>query len=337
MIPEEKMAAVCRGLEKAFGTTTIDSAHQITRGMSSDLVFRIGVRGSAYLLRIMTRMNEQMDPHRIYACMRTASEASLTPAVRYTNPEDGISITDFVETVPLTVQQALHHLPRTLRALHDSSRFPKEFNYATAQKGFIARFRTAALLPSNELEEVFACFERLSAVYPRIDADMVSSHMDIKPDNILFDGKRIWLVDWQAGFVNDRYFDLSVAANFLLASTDEEPAYLQRYFDAEPDEYQQARFFLMRQFLHLLSASVFLTIGAGSKPIATAGELPSFEEFHRRLWDGKVNLADKDQQVLAGLVHWNRLLSGIRLPRFEEALRTVSSRNGNDVRLLFAA
>ena len=37
---------------------------------------------------------------------------------------------------------------------------------------------------------------------------MVSSHVDLKPDNMLFDGERVWLVDWQAGFANDRYFPI---------------------------------------------------------------------------------------------------------------------------------
>jgi thiamine kinase-like enzyme len=37
---------------------------------------------------------------------------------------------------------------------------------------------------------------------------MVSCHSDPKPENILFDGQRVWLVDWHAAIVNDRYFDL---------------------------------------------------------------------------------------------------------------------------------
>jgi len=66
------------------------------------------------------------------------------------------------------------------------------------------------------------------AAYPRLDSDMVSCHMDPKPENLLFDGQRLWLVDWQAAFVNDRYFDLAVAANFLVAADADELTYLER-------------------------------------------------------------------------------------------------------------
>src|SRR5262249_22479642 len=151
-------------------------------------------------------------------------------------------------------------------------------------------------------DEVFTCYERLCAVYPRLDSDMVSCHMDLKPENILFDGQHIWLVDWQAGFVNDRYFDLSIVANLLLTNDEDELVFLERYFGKPPTEYQRARFFLMRQFLHLFYTSVFLLLGSAGKPIELIAKVPSFTEFHHRIWNGKINLADKDSQIVYGRV-----------------------------------
>jgi hypothetical protein len=87
--------------------------------------------------------------------MSAAAEAGLAPRVRYSNAEDGISITDFVEAVPFPATQALVQLPGTLRKLHALPRFPKAFNYVTAHNGFIWRFRKAGLLPKGEIEEIF--------------------------------------------------------------------------------------------------------------------------------------------------------------------------------------
>lgn len=296
----------------------------MTKGLSSDLVFRIVVRGSPYLLRIMTRIDERMDPARIFACMRAAAEGGLTPFVRYSNAENGISITDFVEAVPFPATEALVQLPSTLRRLHALPLFPKTFNYVTAHKGFIWRFRHAGLLPANEVEEVFSRYEKVCAAYPRLDSDMVSCHMDLKPENFLFDGQRVWLVDWQAAFVNDRYFDLAVVANFLLTNDADELAYLERYFGQQPNEYQRARFFLMRQALHMFYATVFLLLGSAGKPIDQSGNLPSFRDFHRRIWAGEVNLADNNLKIVYGRIHWERLLQDTRQAQFEEALRIVS-------------
>ena len=327
MIPEDKSAAVARGLSEAFGVTAPEAIERITRGLSSDLIFRIVVRGQPYLLRVMTRMDERLDPARIFASMTAASNAGLTPRVRYSSVEDGVSITDFVKAVPLPVGQARVLLPEMLRRLHLLPAFPKTFNYVTAHNGFIWRFRKAGLLGTDEIEQVFTRYEQVCAVYPRLDADMVSCHMDLKPENILFDGERVWLVDWQAAFVNDRYFDLAVVANFVATSGEEESSYLERYFGEPADEFQDAKFFLMRQVVHMLSAAVFLLLGAARNPTRQVETAPSFRDFHERIWAGEIDLADDDLKLVYGMVHWEQLLQNVRQPRFDDALRVISERN----------
>jgi hypothetical protein len=284
----------------------------------------------------MTRIDERNDPVRQFTCMRAAAEASLAPSVRYTSTEDGISITDFVEAMPFPATQALVQLPGTLRRLHALPLFPKAFNYVTAHNGFIWRFRAANLLAKGEIEVVFPRYEQLCAAYPRLDSDMVSCHMDLKPENILFDGQRIWLVDWQAAFVNDRYFDLAVASNFVVTNDADERTYLEHYFGQHPDEYQRARFFLMRQMVHMFYAAVFLLLGSAGKPVNRSENLPSFGDFHRRIWAGEVNLASNDLKLVYGMVHWEQLSQNTRQTRFDEALRIVSERNTSQagVRLL---
>jgi aminoglycoside phosphotransferase (APT) family kinase protein len=165
---------------------------------------------------------------------------------------------------------------------------------------------------------------------------MVSCHSDLKPENILYDGQRVWLIDWQGAFVNDRYFDLAVVANFVVTNDGDEWTYLEQYFGQRPDEYQRARFFLMRQVVHMFYAAVFLLLGSAGKPISRAENLPSFGDFHRRIWAGEVSLADNDLKILYGMVHWEQLVQNMRRTRFDEALGTVSERNASQdgVRLL---
>jgi len=274
----------------------------------------------------MTRIDEQNDPVRIFTCMRTAAEEGLTPRVRYVNTDDGVSITDFVEAIPLSRSEALVKLPETLRKLHSLPPFPKTFNYVTAHNFFVWKLRKASLLPNHEIDEVFTQYEKLRAVYPRLDSDIVSSHMDLKPENVLFDGQRVWLSGWKAAFLNDRYFDLAILANFLVDDADER-TYLERYFGHPPDNYQRARFFLMHQVLHMLSAAVFLMLGSQGKPIRRGDSLPSFRDFHASVWAGEIDLADDDRKNVYGLIHWDQLLENVRTLRFPEALGIVAGRN----------
>ena len=327
MIPDEKSAAVFRGLREAFDAGGIDDIRRMSGGLGSDLVFRIVVQGRHYVLRLMTRMDERKDPARIFACMKTAAEGGVAPRVWYANAEDGVTIFDYVEPLPFAPGQAVVEVARALRRLHALPRFPRVFNYVTAHNGFIWRFRNAGLFPQIEVEEVFTRYEQVCAAYPRLESDMVSCHMAGKPENILFDGRRVWLVDWDAAFVNDRYFDLAVAANFVPGIAADEQIYLEQYFGQPADEYQRARFFLMRTVLQMLTATMFLLLGSAGKPITQTEELSSLSEFHRRSGSSEISLADDDQKLVYGTLHWEELRRNVRQTRFDEALRVVAERN----------
>ncbi len=338
MIPQEKNAAVTRGLREAFGVAEFEDIRKMTKGHTAALVFRIVVKGRPYLLRIMNT-HSMIGPERQLACMKAAAEAGLAPRIWYTSTEDQISITDFVEEAPFRVTEALVRMPAVLRTLHALPRFPEGvhdfdttcmylLHKGTAVDGFLRKFQEANVLSKGEREELFAWHAEVSAVYPHHDPDMVPSHNDLfKPDNILFDGLRVWLVDWEAAFRNDRYADLAVVANLVVANDAEEKLYLEEYFGQPPDPYQLARFFLMQQVVHMFYAMVFLLLGSSGEPVDQSEKAPEFEVFNRRMWAGEVNLADKDTKIVYGRVHWERLVQNMRRTRFQKALRIVADRH----------
>jgi aminoglycoside phosphotransferase (APT) family kinase protein len=288
MIPQEKSEAVARGLREAFRVKEFEDISRITRGHTSSLVFRIIVRGSPHLLKIITRTE---DPTRHYTSMQAAAEAGVAPRVWYTNIEDNISITDFGEHEALPVSEVLVRLPAVLRTLHALPPFGRApfntsctflINKGPILHGFLQKFQAANVLPKAE-SEFFARYSEMAAVYPLDDVEMVSSHNDLfKPDNILFDGQRIWLVDWEAAFLNDRYADLVAIGNQVVTNDEEEIVFLREYFGAAPDPYQRARFHLMQQIAHLFYTMAFLTLGSAGQPIAWSGPARSTSSAHMR-------------------------------------------------------
>lgn len=335
MIPQEKIEAVTRGLQEAFGATTFEDIRMLTKGRSGALVYRIIVRGSPFLLRIVTRAQDPTLPDHI-TCMKAAVGAGLAPPIRYISIPDKIAITGFVETVPFPRNEALARMPAVLRTLHALPPFPGRvhhlntscmflMNKGPALDGFIQKFQAANLLPQSENERLFNWHTQLLAIYPRNDSDMVSSHNDLfKPDNILFDGYSVWLVDWEAAFLNDRYADLVVVANMVATNEAEERLYLREYFGEPSDEYQLARFFLMQQVVHIFYTLAFLFMSSASEPVNLSEDVPDFKDFQRRLWTGEINLESKRMKIAYAKAHWNQLLQDRRQPQFREALKIIS-------------
>src|SRR5581483_5254427 len=182
----------------------------------------------------------------------------------------------FVNAVPFAATDALRRVPSALRALHALAPFPDSpfnttctflLNKGSMLDSFLQKFRADNIVPHSELEELLAQYDRTAAACTSLEPDLVPCHNDLfKPDNMLFDGSRLWVVDWEAAFQNDRYADLAVVANMLITNEAEEHIFLQEYFGAPSLPYQAARFYLMKQLAHMFYAMAFLSLGSADKP-----------------------------------------------------------------------
>jgi aminoglycoside phosphotransferase (APT) family kinase protein len=326
MIPESKKKAVVHALQSTFGVNEFNEIQELTAGLSSALVLKIIIGTRPYLLRIITRTDAMADPTHEYTCMKAAAEAGIAPKVWYANVDERISIIDFVEAKPFPVTEAKVKMPDLLKRLHSLPPFPFRINYLDKMDGFVARFKEAKIIGGELATEIFDAYARIKQVYPRDSHDWVACHNDLKPENTLFDGERVWLVDWEAAFLNDPYLDLAISANFLVGDTADERDYLEVYFGKEADDYQHARFFLMRQLLHLFYAVVFIQLGkTPDKPVDFNIPIPGFIEYHDLIWAGNISLANADNKLLYAQVHMEQLRHNLRLKRFEESLLIVSN------------
>jgi hypothetical protein len=288
------------------------------------------VRSQPYLLRIITRTDAQADPTRHFACMKAVAEAGLAPRVHYASIPDRVLVTDFVPAVRFPRTEAIVRVPQTLRALHALAPFPPPAAYREVMDGFVRKFQAAGILPESEMTDTFKLPARevaATALPPR-PQDLVSSHNDLKPENMLFDGGRVWLVDWEAAFLNDRYTDLAVAGNFLITSDADEERYLAEYFGEPPGEYRRALFYLMQQTVHMYYASVFALLRSGGEPIDPDVQTPTFREFHDGLWSGEITLEGKPTRVQYALVHLRQMRRQMRAARFEKSLEIITANRG---------
>jgi hypothetical protein len=163
------------------------------------------------------------------------------------------------------------------------------------------------------------------AVYPKDPDGWVASHNELKPLNMLFDGEQFKFIDWESAFLNDPYVDLAVAANYYVNDDADEEAFLGAYFGQPATDAQRARFFLMRQIIHVNYVAVLLLIAArAGAAIDPTRQVPGFEAFHQGLAAGAVSIEGADEKVQYALVHLNRAFADMRAPRFREALTLMA-------------
>jgi thiamine kinase-like enzyme len=323
IVPDPLQPAIRRALSTAFRGAVPDAVTQLTAGLSKSLNFRIVVRRIPYLLRVTAASHARSDPARQIAYATAAAEAEISPAVRYANAEDGVLITDFIDARPFP-EDAAPRLARVLRRLHSLPGWPPRMDYFESVRRFVARFRDARLLPDAITDELWRHYERATRVYPRRVTDLVLNHNDLKADNILFDGSRIWLVDWEAAFLNDPYVDLAVAANFFVRDLSQEGEFLDAYFERPATAYEHARFYLMRQIVHTFAAALCMILACASGEHPRAEVSDDFDTFHRQLMAGEISLAGSEAQMRYAKVHLDRALENGRTTRFDESLALVS-------------
>jgi hypothetical protein len=172
---------------------------------------------------------------------------------------------------------------------------------------------------------MLSAFAALKAAYPGGDADLVSSHNDLNPSNILFDGVRPWFVDWESAFAADRYVDIAAIANFFARSEAEREVVLAAYFGRALDDYRRARFFLMRQISRLFYATVLLNAVAterpGSRLTAKDLDVPRLADIQGPVSD----LTTPEGKVRAACVFLNEAVHDVASPEFASAAKRVAA------------
>lgn len=308
----DQMPTVAKALRAAFGTEALDGWTPLSGGLSGAGVWRIRVGGVAYLLKVEPPERDGLrDPHRSYACMRLAAQACIAPRVRYADPDDGVVILEHIEAQPSMLARAdlVVELGQVVRALHAVSGFPPLVDYLDGLAALVEQARGA--VPDG----AFAVWGRLHDVCKALEPQPVSSHNDLNPRNILYDGRRVWLIDWEAAFRADRYVDLAAIANTYAADPQGETLLLRTYFGREATAAEHARLWLFRQVSHVFHAAIFLV----GQAMADSLDGPDLDVLHHGLALGEPLLDTAEGRRNYGLARLRTVRANLASEAFDAA------------------
>lgn len=337
LIPEAKRDAVARALTAAFGTAELDGPPvALSGGLSGAVLLKIRVGGIAYALRIEGPTNSFGDPARSFGCMRTAAAAMLAPRVWCADPESGVAVMDLVAVKSLATdypgdgREKIVELAQAIRVLHRTAPFPPLVDFMDGMGSLVAQHGASGLLPPVATEALFARFAEVARAYRTRDEDRVSSHNDLNPANVLYDGRRLWLIDWECAFLADRYVDLAAVANWFTADAAGEELLLATYLGGEPDADQRARFAVMRAVNHVYYGTIFLIAAAAQRPDARlAGETlaggPSLADLRAGLKAGTFTLQPWENRVAYATARLAQAEADMATDAFSVALERVAA------------
>jgi aminoglycoside phosphotransferase (APT) family kinase protein len=304
----------------------------ITTGASAS-IHRIEVGGRPWLLRLESPLRDKVrDPQRAYACMRSAAEAGIAPTVLHADADAGVAIMSFVEGRPLDAfpggPGALARALGTLAArLQATPAFPAVADYPSIIAGLLDHLQDTPLY-GTLLDPHRDGFERLRAAYPWDDAQLVSSHNDPHPGNILFDGERLWLIDWETAYRNDPAVDLAIMTMFQADSPDLQEALLRSWRGRPSDAVLRARVYLMRELAKLFYGCANGLFLRETRPdlIETDMAAPTPAEFSAAVREGRLIQNSPEAQRIGGKVALRAFLEGVSSPAFEEAIAVLRPR-----------
>jgi len=310
-------------LVAAFGAAPISGITAMAGGATTASVYRVEAGQRRYLLRIEGEPSPLRNPHQ-YVSMRIATEAGIAPDIRYLDEAARIVVIDFIEQQPLktypggprALAQALGELFSRLQA---TAVFPYYVNYADIVARLFAHVRRTGLFAAGLLD---AHVERLELVQQAYDAGasgLVSSHNDPTPNNILFDGKRLWLIDWESACRNDPLVDAAIVLDQFARSPELEDVLLKAWFGRPPDEALRARLAPVRALTHLFYAGVMLSASAAASWAKDDTDLsaPTPEQFRLAIADGRLKRHAAETKHILGKMYLASFLSGVAPPQIE--------------------
>lgn len=307
----------------------MSAVQPITTGASAS-IYRIEIGGRPWLLRLESlRRDEVRDPERAYVCMRSAAEAEIAPAVLHADAAAGVAIMAFVVSRPLdefsggpeALARALGDLAARLQA---TPVFPAVADYPSLIGGLLDQLRRTGLY-GGLLDPHRDGFERLRAAYPWDEQRLVSSHNDPHPGNLLFDGERLWLIDWETAYRNDPALDLAIMTMYRAGTPELQEALLQAWGGRPSDPELRARVYLMRQLAKLFYGCANGLYLSEMRPdlVETDMAAPTPAEFSAAIRDGRLIQNSPEAQRIGGKVALRTFVEGITSPAFAEAVAVL--------------
>lgn len=293
------------------GSTTTFA--RIAAGLSGADVYRVEAAGHSYVLKIAGPRDAGEGWRARTAMLRAAADAGVAPAVVHVDDDRCAVVTERVVDRgfgarlerPDTRAAAIGELGATLRRVHAlplpagavAARDPRSFlgEIWTGLRGFPVPAWTGDVV-RRVLDEPPPSAERAP----------VWSHNDPNPSNLVHDGARLLLLDWDSAGANDPCYDLATVAVFLRLDDATCAQLIAAHDEAPVAASLPVGFVDLRRAIAALCGALFLQVARaaghpGARGDDTLAGAPTLDQVHGLMRAGALSARTPEGQWTYGL------------------------------------
>lgn len=287
----------------------VTSVTPIRMGLSGAGVYAVTSSRGEYILRVSGAQGDRYWEQQL-RILRGAAERGVAPPVVHVDEVARAVVSARVQGAPFFVAlvnpaqrgPAIASLVEQLRVLHamDPSGVEERDIVGYARVTWEAQ-RTRPGFP-GWAAGVGAAFDAIASVLAR-DQRRVVGHNDVNPANVLWDGARAWLVDWDVAGLGHPYYDIATFATLVNLDAEAAHGLLSMQEQAPLDEAARATFAVLRELVALAIGSVFLSfvpdLSVASAP--TRADAPTLAAFYAAVGAGELDMHTPRGQAMMGL------------------------------------
>lgn len=255
----EKALAILAHVDGFEGISASEVRVTRLRGLTN-LVFRIDARGQKIVVRIPGEGTESYIDRAVELHNgRAAEQAGVAPAVLWADEATGAMVTRFLDLETMTPaafksrKGAPGRAGAALAKLHRSGQtFQFRFELFAMIDEYLKVLSTKDVALPEGYHAVVAAAGPIGEILAQNPVTLAPCHCDPLSENLLDDGTRMWIVDWEYSGMNDPHWDLGDISVEAEMDDAQEADLLRCYFGREPTPAEMGRVFIYKAMCDLL-------------------------------------------------------------------------------------
>ena len=296
---------------KQFGI--VKAVTPVSGGLSGTNVYAVTTELGEFFLHLHGKQEEDFGV--MLTAQRLAAKEGIAPNVILVEAEDGAVITEKAKGMPIGAALAqrdvrplvLRSLAEMLARLHaipasnipplDPSLGQSIWDQQSEREGF------------PDWAKPLGTFINSGSAAIAQDGRRVLSHNDVNPANLIWDGSKVWLVDWERAALAHPYMDLAIFSTFAILPVDDAVDLLAIQERSPISALQRATFLSMINYARAIYGAVFLRLVPDLTDIEFMPReaTPTLPECYADLAKGQLNLGTPSGQAQFGAAQLRQL------------------------------